>query len=451
MARGDAARTDHVDGVLHLYHRPLRFSDATTVMEHVESLQLYSGFPVWNVNTELGLPIGLVGMSFSAVVLHYSVFSAGQYRLDTGLRRYLSEECESSFKVAFFQDEHHFCRDRFAFLNEYGIDCVYSCMESPYMEQVYRRYTDVRLLVSNVPGYVSQDTIEAAERFALPAEERHLDIAYRGRALPPYCGRGGLEKYEIGIRFLELGKDLGLDLDIACDEASRIYGDDWYRFTGSARAVLGTESGVSVVDLEDEVYAQYQELLALGEVPTIGRLEEGALGRWDGNIPYRTISPRHFEAAAFNTCQILYDGSYSGAMQPMVHYIPLRKDFSNFEEVIERFRNADLRRELAANARRDLIDSGEWGYEPFVAGFDEALRNAGLSPGEPGRDGEIVEAALRKGRTRRIARGRLKYLHDNEFPGRQLVRPVARPLLRGAKRVRRRVLAARAERNARRP
>ena len=30
----------------------------------------------------------------------------------------------------------------------------------------------------------------------------------------------------------------------------------------------------------------------------------------------------------------------------MVHYIPLKKDFSNFDEVIERFRDKDVRKEL---------------------------------------------------------------------------------------------------------
>ena len=69
-------------------------------------------------------------------------------------------------------------------------------------------------------------------------------------------------------------------------------------------------------------------------------MEKGALGGWDWKIPYRTISPRNFEAAAFRVCQILYEGHYSGVMEPMRHYIPLRKDFSNFDEVVERFRDA---------------------------------------------------------------------------------------------------------------
>ena len=57
------------------------------------------------------------------------------------------------------------------------------------------------------------------------------------------------------------------------------------------------------------------------------------LYQYEDNIPYRTISPRHFEASALRLCQILLEGKYSGVMRPMVHYIPLKKDFSNFDEV----------------------------------------------------------------------------------------------------------------------
>ena len=62
-------------------------------------------------------------------------------------------------------------------------------------------------------------------------------------------------------------------------------------------------------------------------------------------IDLRTISPRHFEAAAFRVCQVLFEGRYAGVMEPMRHYIPLRKDFSNFDEVCGCCATPALRRE----------------------------------------------------------------------------------------------------------
>ena len=91
------------------------------------------------------------------------------------------------------------------------------------------------------------------------------------------------------------------------------------------------------------------------------------LARWDGVVDLRTIGPRHFEAAAFRVCQVLFEGRYAGVMEPMRHYIPLRKDFSNFDQVVARCATPSVRRELTENAHRDLIASGDYDYAQFVA------------------------------------------------------------------------------------
>ncbi len=188
-----------------LYHRPAVpwFEDAATVTDHIESFARYSRFPVWEVaNTDLGFPPGLAEVPVGAVVLHYSLFHSSGYKLDEGFRRFLAET--DVYKVVFFQDEHHFCRQRFAFLNEYRFDCVFTCLEPSELGKVYERYTSVPKLVSYLPGYVSETMVDAAARFALPDERRSIDIGYRGRSLAPYMGRGALEKGEIATRFAEL-------------------------------------------------------------------------------------------------------------------------------------------------------------------------------------------------------------------------------------------------------
>jgi hypothetical protein len=430
-----------IPGILQLYHRPIGpfSSDAATVMEHVRSLPRYSRFPVWSVNTQLGMPKALPSLRFGTIVLHYSVFAAGNYHLASGFRRFLADS-RDAYKVAVFQDEYHFCRDRFAFLNDYEIDCVLSCLSPDQFEPVYGRYTNVQRVLSVLPGYVSDELVEAGCRFSLPDAERPIDIGYRGRRLPAYFGRGGLEKYEIGVRFLERAKELDLTLDIAGEEADRIYGDDWYRFIGGCRAVLGTESGTSVFDLEDEVHDDYARRLREGRSVDIDDLEQGVLREWDGKIPYRTAGPRHFEAAALRTCQILYEGRYSGIMEPMVHYIPLRKDFSNFDEAIQRFRDPEVRRELTYNAHRDLIASGAYSYETFVGQIDRVLLDAGLDPDVLPEQVAGADAALRRGLAARTVRTHLWELTDAirsvEFPGKPALRSVVQPALRGLDRLR---------------
>jgi hypothetical protein len=129
-------------------------------------------------------------------------------------------------------------------------------------------------------------------------------------------------------------------------------------------------------------------------------------------------------------------------MEPMRHYIPLEKDFSNFDEAVERFRDADLRRELTENARRDLIESGEYSYERFIEQFDRVLADAGLEPG-PAVSGEEIERRLRAPLRTRALRRIYSDLAYHPLLGRILWR-ISRPILGGYRRLRRAILGRRA-------
>ena len=391
--------------LLHYQPHLGRRGTASTISEHVSSFRRHSRFPVWEVNTDLPMPPALARYEFAAIVLHYSLFSPTWYMLDEAFRELLHRA--SGYKIAFFQDEMRHCDDRFWFLDEFEIDCVYTCLEPPEFDAVYGSRTRVQTLRPNIPGYVDEGLVQAADRFAVADADRTVDVGYRARPLPPWMGRGALEKTEIGHRFRALAAGSELALDIGMEEEDRLYGEDWYRFVANCRGMLGVESGVSAFDLDDRARHDYERLRAErgpeAEI-TIEELERGPLGEVDGNVYYRTISPRHFEAAAFGVCQILFEGRYSGAMQPGVHYLPLRKDFSNLEGVIERFKDPAERERITSAARRDLIDSGDYSYRRFIEGFDETVVAAGLKPEPDGSRATSVERAVGRGRRLRELR-----------------------------------------------
>lgn len=394
-----------VSGILVVYHRPdpklrrRRFTDAATVREHIHSFAAHSRYPVWELNTDLGFPRGLADTHPKAIFLHYSLFSPLGYLISVELGEFLKQA--DAFKVAFFQDEFHYCRQRFEFVNEIGVDLIYTHVHSEDIPQVWGRYTRGAQARFNYPGYVDSEMVAASAAFSRADDDRDIDVGYRGRPLLPYMGAGSVEKALIGERFRELAAGTGLRLDIDTSEAGRLYGESWYRFLGRCRAVLGVESGTSYLDLEDEVSRDYVARLADGRPVTLEALQEGPLGRLDHNFSYRTISPRHFEAAAFRICQVMFEGEYSGVLRPMVHYVPLKKDFSNFDEVIAIIGDNRARREIVENAHRDLIRSGDYSYERFVAGVDQDLQDQGIDPVVEPWQRSRVDAALRRGRVRR--------------------------------------------------
>jgi len=364
-----------LEAILLIYHHPVS-KNAPTISEHVNSFRQYSQFSVISLNTEYGFDRRLLGLRFPLIVLHYSLFGSATYMLSEPWRQYLAEATES-YKVAFFQDEYYFCPQRFAFIDRYGIDAVFTLYDPKYWDQVYRRHTKARQLVHTLTGYMSDDAIQLAQKYAQPAASRRIDIGYRARKLPFYMGRGAQEKWEIGHEFSSRQKALGLNLDISWREQDRIYGERWYKFLGSCKATLGVESGVSITDLDGTIYQRYQQLIAENPDISFEEMSAEVLADYEEKIPLRVISPRCFEAAAMRTCQIMFEGDYNGIMQPMVHYIPLKKDYSNFDAALQAFQNPRVREEIVDNAYQDLVASRRYSYQQFIKEFDQFVIDAG--------------------------------------------------------------------------
>jgi hypothetical protein len=417
-----------VAGLLLLYHHPLA-ANAATIMENVDAFEHHSQFKVWPVNTELGFPKTLRELKFEGIVFHYSIFSA-RYNLDEEFLNYLETQ-RNVYKLAFFQDEYHYCRQRFDFLNHHRVDCVYTLLEPDCFKDVYEKYTKVPKLVWHLTGYVSDGMVEVARRKLRSDEERTVDIGYRARPLPFYMGKGAQEKTDIAREFCARAVPLGLRLDIKTDEESRLYGEAWHDFIASSRAFLGVEAGVSIFDIQDVVRPEAERIQAANPAITFEQLSRELLAPWEDNIYYRTISPRHFEAAAFRVCQILFEGRYNGLMQPGVHYIPLKKDFSNFDDCIRMFQDKALRDELTSNAYRDLIASERFSYQKFIAGFDEVLLAAGLRKDVDADAAAQITQRLKRDRLALEFRLRKKTLrYHTDFPGRRALSLLGGPLLR---------------------
>lgn len=408
---------------------------ASTVLEHVAAFRRHSSFATVLVNTALGFPSALSRLRFDAILLHYSLFGSVPYALPAAFRDWLEGQ-QQAYRVVFFQDEYRFWRERAAFVDELAPDRLYTLIEPRFWPDTYGRCRHVPALVHTLPGYVSEELRSGSRRFLRDGVDRRIDVGYRARSLPFSLGRAGLEKQMIGLEFASRAATSGLRLDIQVDGGSRLYGDAWWAFLGDCRAVLGVEGGASAFDLDGSLLDAERRLRQRNPSATFASFvdEAGeALDRVDYRMPYLMVTPRHLEAAAFGCVQVLFEGRYSDVLRRGEHYVPLRKDFSNFDEVVATLRDWSTCAAVAGAARRDLVDSGEYDYSRLVSGFDGALLAAGLrarplSSGE--RDalrrverGQSVRAVLLAARrrvdsTKRGARAFAK-------TGIQLLRPAA--------------------------
>jgi len=401
-----------VKNILLIYHVPFG-KNANTISEHYNSFQKYSRNNVYLINTEYGFPKMLKEIDdFDCVILHYSLFGGEIYPICVVFLKYLKNL--KIPKIAFFQDEYQFCKKRFKFLNEYSIDSVYTLLDPQYYKDTYYKYTNVKKVYHTLTGYVNSNLVDITNNFFIPYEKRTLDISYRARELPYFMGKEAQEKVDIAKEFIIRLKNSDLNTDIGYTESSRVYGNAWHQMIANSKAVIGVEAGVSIFDIDGKAYEVYSE--ALLKNPKIAKEKIfKLLEPWEGKMFYRTISPRVFEAAAYKVCQILFEGEYNGILKPMIHYIPLKKDFSNFNEVMKILKNKKIVEELTTNAYNDLILSENYSYQKFIEDFEDTLpKNQ-----KTNLDKENINKKLLKGHEYRYLLAKIKSLRNKHFIGRE--------------------------------
>ncbi len=163
----------------------------------------------------------------------------------------------------------------------------------------------------------------------------------------------------------------GLALDIATGARSTIRGDDWYRFLADCKYTLGVEGGASVNDPDGAFHAASIDYLAEHPEASFEEVEANCFPDADGGIAYYAISPRHLEACATRTAQVLIEGSYNGILRPGEHYLELRRDFSNLDDVLDAIADDSQRARLTDAAYRDVVASGAYTYERLVRDVED--------------------------------------------------------------------------------
>tara|TARA_B100001057_G_scaffold483267_1_gene559754 strand:- start:7 stop:1278 length:1272 start_codon:yes stop_codon:yes gene_type:complete len=357
-----------------LFHHPVS-CNAPTIMDHVKSFSQYSKNCFTSINTLYEFPNILANYKFDLIVLHYSLFGSLPFRLPRLFSEFIQKQSKC-IKIAFFQDEYQLCLERFRLIDELKISVVFSLLNEKYLYSVYDRCECVSHVFSTLTGYVSEDLRRKSFLFQKKFQDRSIDFGYRARELSFVMGKGAQEKTEIAINFKKFCTGKGYILDLNSSNNSRIYGDDWFKFVSNCKGMLGVEAGVSIFDINGDIIKECKSYLEKNINCTFDKIYNDLLHKYeysDKNIYYRTISPRIFEAAAFKVCMILYEGQYNQIIQPYVHYIPLRKDFSNIDEVFNIFNDKKQRQKIVENAYDHIIGSNLFTYAKFIKGFDSII------------------------------------------------------------------------------
>ena len=320
-------------------------------------------------------------------------------------------------KVALPQDEYDHAEVLDSWLADWNVDLVYSvCYE--HREEFYPRAQKKARVLEALTGYVDDVDIGLMQRFALPFNDRAIDVGYRARALPAYYGRVGQVKAELGDRFRAKMADRRLKLDISTQARDALVGDAWLQFLGNSRFTLGCESGSSLLDPRGEMRERVERQLQRNPAASFEELEQACFPGQDMKKAYTAAGPRLFEAAIARSCQILTPGNYAGALKAGEHYIALAPDCSNADEVYEQMQDQSANQARIEACYRALVDDPKFRYRNFVAGLLAEVRDAAIRKGrrlpdcDPPPGAITDELALRESFTRAILQAHQHHIED---------------------------------------
>lgn len=346
-----------------------------TINEHLASFKLYSNHYITYFAATRDLSCTVDLNVFDAIVIHYSIrvsVNDGPLALS---KSYINEIKQfGGYKILFLQDEYEGTEIARLWIHRLGIHSVYTCVPIKYLDAVYpqTRFPKVQF-INTLTGYVP--ILEKSNFFQKrKTTQRPILIGYRGRKLPYWYGGLGQEKLIIGVKVKEYCDEHNIAVDIEWDDAKRIYGESWYKFLISCRATLGTESGSNVFDYEGKIRAKIEKMMLDKPSLTFEDIQS-EIASYE-TIKMNQVSPKIFEAILFKTALILFEGEYSNILTPDVHYIVLKKDFSNLDEVVSKVQDDAYVDQMTDKAYADIVLSKNFTYEKFIANFDQDVSNS---------------------------------------------------------------------------
>lgn len=298
-----------------------------------------------------------------AVVMLHSVFSNARL-LSGRLFDVITRLAQP--KAFFIGNEYKLMPEKMAFAERLRIALLVSQTRSPRVHELYRQRLQCRIAALPNTGF-DPALFRAATRRA----DRPVDLGYRADDAP--LSLGHTERRDVAEYFCRHADRFGLRVDISLDVQRRFAGAAWAQFLDRCKGQLGTEAGGDFFELTDATRNAVNDYTAAKPGAGFPEIWDRFFKDYKDNVPIRILSGRNVEAAGTRTVQMLLEGEYDGYLRPDEHYIPLRRDFSNADEAVRKFRDDAYCERVTTNAH-DLV-MAEFRYDRLVDRFAEMLRS----------------------------------------------------------------------------
>jgi predicted RNA binding protein YcfA (HicA-like mRNA interferase family) len=265
-----------------------------------------------------------------------------------------------------------FLSDRIDFLKDIKADFIGTQLPLQAGKWLYE---EIGSLVIATPHALNAEIFKPT----IPFLQRTIDIGVRSSKYPPLLGDDDRN------RIYDYFKDLP-DLKIDFNQTKRFSRTQWVGFLNQCKATVSTEAGsfylerddATVKKIKDYILSRHKGLIIspdsslrrfVSSMPIFVKdiikaiLKKGPIrhrafmdlgldpqdvyqrffqNRNKCPYPSKALSSRHFDAIGTKTVQIMFEGHFNGILIQDEHYISLKNDFSNIEEVLEKFKDTDF-------------------------------------------------------------------------------------------------------------
>jgi hypothetical protein len=250
------------------------------------------------------------------------------------------------YKLAvFIGNEYGLMREKIKFLNLSKAD--YICSQLP-LRSARSLYSQCSAEILAMPHALNPNLY-----FPHPGVVKAIDIGFIGALYPIYIG--DTERNDMILAFYENAERFKLKCEFLFNNIPR---KQWAEFLNKCTSIVGGESGTYYLDTEGKLISQAEKYCRKKPNATFKDVYDRFFK--NSKIKYfsgKAISSRHFEPIGTKTCQILLEGYYNGILRPEEHYISVRKDLSNIDEAIEKFKDEGYRKNIVEQVYEYVIEN----------------------------------------------------------------------------------------------
>jgi spore maturation protein CgeB len=269
-------------------------------------------------------------------------FSLNRFILKSNFLKYVKAKV-----LLFVGNEFKLMPQKVNFINKNKIAFIISQLPQDTAEWLYK-HTNSKII--SLPHALNNKVFNHTTDLA----DREIDIGNRSYEYPQYLG--DIERQST-LEFLDTINSK-FNLDISTDPNKRFNRIQWAEFLNSCKFTIATEAGSSYLERDDKTRKLVNKFLDGNPKVHFDEVYNKFFKNYKGDsISGKCISSRHFDAIGTKTCQILLEGRYNDILKPNEHYIELKKDFSNVDEVVEKMINDKLREEIVERAYKFAVNN----------------------------------------------------------------------------------------------